>query len=54
MIIPGMDQLLRSIKSLEDHARAYRNRDELQMELLTREELEVIESFRKFRTEQEQ
>ncbi len=51
MTIPGMSELLRDIKTLEDYARAGRSRGEEQMVLLTREEVEVIESFRRFKAQ---
>ena len=51
MIIPGMQRLLEDIKTLEEHARACHSRDEGRMMLLTREEADVIESFRRFKAE---
>jgi hypothetical protein len=52
MTIPGMSQLLETIKTLEDHARAYRLRDEVRMVLVTAEEADVLESFRRFKAEE--
>jgi hypothetical protein len=46
-----MQDLLKEITALEDYARACRLRDELQMVLVTREEADVIESFRRFKVE---
>lgn len=51
MDIPGLQQLLKDIKTLEDHARARRSSDGEEMVLLTREEVDVIESFRRFKAE---
>jgi len=48
MIIPGMSQLVEDIKALEDYARACRLRDELRMVLVTAEEADVIDSYRRF------
>jgi hypothetical protein len=48
-MIPGLAELLKDIKSLEDHARAARSREELRMVVVTREEADVIESFRQFK-----
>jgi hypothetical protein len=48
-MIPGLTELLKDIKSLEDHARAARSREELRMVIVTREEADVIESFRQFK-----
>ena len=41
--------LVKEIRMLEDHARACRSGDELQVVLVTREEADVIESFRRFK-----
>jgi hypothetical protein len=48
MTIPGMQGMLKDIKTIEDHARACRSREEMQFVLLTMEEVDVIESFRRF------
>ena len=52
MEVPGMSDLLKSIKALEDHARACQSGDDLRMVVLTREEEEVIESFRRFKAQE--
>lgn len=52
MTIPGLSELARDIKALEDHARACHSREEERMLLLTREEVDVIESFRRFKAQQ--
>jgi hypothetical protein len=52
MIIPGMPHLLKDVKALEDHARACLLREELEMVLLTREEADVVESFRRFKAQE--
>jgi hypothetical protein len=46
-----MQDLFKEIKAIEDYARACRSGDELQMVLVTREEADVIESFRRFKVE---
>jgi hypothetical protein len=43
-----MSHLLKDIKVLEDYGRACQSREEARMVLLTREEEDVIESFRRF------
>lgn len=52
MMIPGLSQLLEDIKALEDHARAERSREEMRMVLVTREEADVIDSFRRFKAQE--
>jgi hypothetical protein len=47
--IPGLTELLKDIKTLEDHARASRSKEELRMVVVTPEEADVIESFRRFK-----
>jgi hypothetical protein len=51
-MIPGVPQLFEVIKALEDYARAYRSREELQIVFVTTEEADVIESFRRFKAEE--
>jgi hypothetical protein len=51
VMIPGIPELLKDIKTVEDHARACQSREEERMVLLTREEADVIESFRRFKAE---
>ena len=51
MTIPGMSQLAKEIKAVEDHARASHSREEERVVLLTREEVDVIESFRRFKAQ---
>lgn len=51
MIVPGMSLLLKDIKAVEDHARACQLREATRTMLLTREEVDVIESFRRFKAE---
>lgn len=50
-MIPGLPQLLEDVKALEDHARACRSGGQERMVLLTREEADVIESFRRFKAQ---
>ena len=52
MEVPGMSDLLKSIKALEDHARVCQSGGDLRMVVLTREEEEVIESFRRFKAQE--
>ena len=51
MTIPGLSQLAKDIKAIEDHARACQSREEERMMRLTREEVDVIESFRRFKAQ---
>ena len=44
-----MQHLVKEIKTLEDYARASRLEGELQMVLVTREEADVLDSFRRFK-----
>ena len=48
-----MTLLLKDIKTLEDHARACLSSGEERMVLVTREEADVLESFRRFKTQEE-
>jgi hypothetical protein len=47
-MMAGISELLEDVKALEDHARACRSRGELRMVLVTAEEVDVIESYRRF------
>jgi hypothetical protein len=40
---------LKDIKSMEDHARAHRSKEELRMVVVTPEEADVLDSFRRFK-----
>lgn len=51
--IPGMTSLLKDIKTLEDYARACLSREEERMVLVTREEADVLESFRRFMAQED-
>jgi histone deacetylase complex regulatory component SIN3 len=48
--IPGLSDLLKDIKTLEDHAKAAHSIDEVETRVvrLTREEADVVESYRRF------
>lgn len=48
----GISELLKDIKALEDYARAYRSREEIRMVLVTAEEADVIDSFRRFKAQE--
>ena len=52
VVIPGMAHLLKDIKAVEDYARACQSREELRMVLVTREEADVIDSFRRFKDQE--
>jgi hypothetical protein len=52
MELPGVSELLRDVNALEDYIRAYRSREEVRMVLITREEADVIDSYRRFMTEE--
>ena len=51
-MIPEMTSLMKDIRMLEDCARALQSKGELEMVLLTREERDVIESYRHFREQE--
>jgi hypothetical protein len=51
MMIPGMPQLRKDITMIEDYAQACQSTEEMRMMLLTREEADVIESFRRFKAQ---
>lgn len=51
MIVPGLQELLRDIKILENYARACQSGEEMRIIPLTREEVDVIASFRRFMAE---
>jgi hypothetical protein len=51
-MIPGMSQLRDAIKELENYARAARSREELRMVLVTAEEADVLDSYRRFMAEE--
>jgi len=50
--IPGMAHLFKDIKAVEDYARACQSREEMRMVLVTREEADVIDSFRRFKDQE--
>ena len=52
MTIPGMPHLLKDLKAVEDHARACQSREEVRMVIVTREEADVIDSFRRFKAQE--
>ncbi len=53
-MIPGMAHLLKDIKAVEDYARACQSREEMRMVLVTREEADVIDSFRRFKDQEQE
>jgi hypothetical protein len=50
--IPGLSDLFRDIKAVEDYAQACQSREEVRMVLVTREEADVIHSFRRFKAQE--
>lgn len=48
MMLPGLQELLQNIKELEDYLRACRSGEEERVFQITREEMEVVRSFRRF------
>jgi hypothetical protein len=53
MMVMGMQELMREVKIFEDYVRACQAGDELRNVPLTREEVDVIASYRRFMSEQE-
>jgi hypothetical protein len=51
LTIPVMALLLKDIKTLEDYARACLSTEDERMVLVTREEADVLESFRRFKNQ---
>ena len=52
-MIMGMQELMRDIRIFENYVRACHSGDELRSVPLTREEVEVVASYRRFISEQE-
>ncbi len=52
-MVPGMKDLLEHIKILEDYVRACHEGEEPRLLPLTREEVDVIASFRRFREQED-
>jgi hypothetical protein len=51
-MMPGISQLLEAIKTLEDYVRACQVKEQLRMALVTAEEADVIDSFRRFKAQE--
>jgi hypothetical protein len=51
VMIPGMTQLLKDIKRMEDLVRDNQSREEFRTVIVTREEADVIDSFRRFKAQ---
>jgi hypothetical protein len=49
---PGILQLLEQVRALEECARVSRSQGELQMVIVTREEVDVLDSFRRFKAQE--
>jgi hypothetical protein len=52
-MIMGMQELMREVKIFEDYVRACQAGDDLRNVPLTREEVDVIASYRRFMSQQE-
>ncbi len=52
-MILGVQELMREVKMLEDYARACRAGEDMRSVPLTREEVEVVASYRRFMSEQD-
>jgi hypothetical protein len=52
-MVTGMQDLMREIKVFEDYVRACQSGDDLRSVPLTREEVDVIASYRRFMSEQQ-
>jgi len=48
MMFPGISELLKDIKVLEDYGRACQPGEDARMVLVTPEEADVVESYRRF------
>jgi hypothetical protein len=51
-MIPGMQELLKSIRTLEAYARNHPSEKEQRILPLTEEEVDLIESFRRFNAQE--
>jgi hypothetical protein len=51
-MMAGISQLLEDVKALEEYTRACRSGQELRLVLITAEEVDVIESFRRFKAQE--
>lgn len=51
-MLPGLQGLLQNIKELEDYLKTCRLGEEERIFQITREEMEVIRSFRRFMTQE--
>jgi hypothetical protein len=54
MMVPGLQDLMQSIKTLEDYAKACLSRGEERSFPITQEEIEVIKSFRRFMAQEDE
>jgi hypothetical protein len=53
-MVPGLQDLLQDIKALEDYLRACRSGETEQSFPITREEIEVVKSFRRFMAQEDE
>lgn len=53
-MVPGLQDLLHNIKTLEEYVKAGRSGKEERFFPITREEMEVVKSFRRFMAQQDE
>ena len=53
-MVPGLQDLLHNIKTLEEYVKAGRSGEEERFFPITREEMEVVKSFRRFMAQQDE
>jgi hypothetical protein len=53
-MVPGLQDLLHDIKTLEDYVKGRRSGEEERSFPITREEMEVVKSFRRFMAQQDE
>jgi hypothetical protein len=53
-MVPGSQDLLRNIKTLEDYLKAHQSTEENQTFPMTQEEIEVVKSFRRFMAQEDE
>jgi hypothetical protein len=54
MMVPGLQDLMHDIRALEDYVEACRSGEEERLFPITREEMEVIKSFRRFMAQEDE
>ena len=53
-MVPGLHDLMQSIKTLEDYVKACQSGEEERAFPITREEMEVVKSFRRFMAQEDE